>query len=123
MQTGPEGPVTATCFCESRGKPRAKRRGIRVPFTGCASHLQPGEAEATSLSRFEERSEELDAHNNTAPLRRSASSSARDAAAEGWLAGRGITPFAWNGRGWWCRQVSACGEVRPRMITACLIHA
>ena len=111
------------CHGENLGKQRAKARGVGVPFTGCASHLKPGPLEATSRSAFEERSEELDAHNNTAPLRRSASSSARDAAAEGWLAGRGIALFAWNGRGWWCRQVSACGEVRPRMITACLIHA
>ena len=111
------------CHGENLGKQRAKARAVGVPFTGRGPDLQPGEAEATSLSRFEERSEELDAHNNTARIRRSASSSARDAAAEGWLAGRGIAPFAWNGRGWWCRQVSACGEVRPRMITACLIHA
>ena len=61
-----------TCFSEDRGKPRAKARGISVPFTGCVPDLQPGPAEATSRSAFEERSEELDVLNNTATLRRSA---------------------------------------------------
>ena len=105
------------------GLGRAKARGVGVPFTGRAPDLQPELAERTLQFRIEERSDEHGLSDNHATLRRSASSSARDAAAEGWLAGRGIAPFAWNGRGWWCRQVSACGEVRPRMITSCLIHA
>ena len=84
-------------FSEDRGLHRAKARGVGVPFTGRAPDLQPGLAERTLQSRIEEPSDEHGPSDNHAPLRRSASSSARDAAAEGWLAGRGIAPFAWNG--------------------------